>query len=277
MPDDQTPEATRLNPGEKWRPDATFDLTLKLAWARLENEETRRVAAAKGWKDPGTFTNETMRAGGARAGAPEEPVYLAVWHEGTPAAGYLRYDGEYSRSPVNQASYLPEWRADVARFCHSFDALPGFESFRQLTAAQKTTAFRVGQTIGGHAWERMGFWTSYDAALSDDWKLPIVFDPVEKARNAVCVECQSVVAALDLALSINATDFAAKLASGRIHGTDRTVNPWVPGDLLTVVVEPTDEVTVETAISRLVHSFNAARDHYRRHTAHQVVQHDHDH
>ena len=34
MPDEPIePEATRLNPGEKYRPDATFDLTLKLGWA----------------------------------------------------------------------------------------------------------------------------------------------------------------------------------------------------------------------------------------------------
>ena len=34
MPDE--PEATRLNPGEKWRPDATFDLNLKLAWGAAQ-------------------------------------------------------------------------------------------------------------------------------------------------------------------------------------------------------------------------------------------------
>ena len=83
---------------------------------------------------------------------------------------------------VNQYGYLPEWRAHVARFAHGFDSLPGFESFQQLSAAQKATAFRVGQTIGGHAWERLGFWTSYDASLSGDWKLPIVFDPVKESR-----------------------------------------------------------------------------------------------
>ena len=93
--------------------------------------------------------------------------------------------------PVNQWGYLPEWRSHVGRFAHGFDALPGFESFNQLSAAQKSTAFRVGQTIGGHAWERLAFWLTYDPALSDDWKLPLVFDPVKKAVDAVCIECQS--------------------------------------------------------------------------------------
>ena len=125
--------------------------------------------------------------------------------------------------PVNQWGYIPEWRAHVARFAHGFDSLPGFESFNQLSSAQKLTAFRVGQTIGGHAWERLAFWTTYDPALSNDWKLPIVFDPVKKAVDAVCFECQSVTAARRLALTINATDFAAKLAAGAYprHGQKR--------------------------------------------------------
>ena len=138
---------------------------------------------------------------------------------------WLGYDGVPQTEYVNQQGYLPEWRAHVGRFAHGFDALPGFESFNQLSAAQKATAFRVGQTIGGHAWERLAFWLTYDASLSDDWKLPIVFDPVKKAVDAVCFECQSETAARRLALTINATDFAAKLAAGHIHGTDRSVNP----------------------------------------------------
>ena len=164
--------------------------------------------------------------------------------------------------PVNQWGYLPKWRGHIATFCHSFDALAGFESFRQLSATQKVTAFRVGQTIGGHAWERAGFWLTYDASLSDDWKLAIVKDPVEKAVDAVCIECQSTAAALRLALNINATEFAAKLAAGRIHGTNRDATPWIPGDLLTVVPEPSEEVSIETAISTHVAAYNGARDYY---------------
>ena len=177
--------------------------------------------------------------------------------------------------PVNQYGYLPEWRAHVATFCHSFDALPGFESFNQLSASQKVTAYRVGQTIGGHAWERLGFWLSYDASLSDDWKLGIVIDPVRKAVDAVCIECQSTAAALRLATNINATDFAAKLAAGHIHGTNRDATPWVPGDLLTVVPEPSEEVSVETAISTHIAAYNGARDYYLKHVAHEVVPHVH--
>ena len=188
---------------------------------------------------------------------------------------WMGYDWVYSTEIVNQWGYLPEWRAHVGRFAHGFDSLPGFESFNQLSAAQKATAFRVGQTIGGHAWERLNFWLTYDASLSDDWKLPLVFDPVKKAVDAVCFECQSETAARRLALTINATDFAAKLAAGHIHGTDRSVNPWVPGDLLTVVPAVDEDTTLETALSRLVHSFNSARDYYDAHVAHEVVEHDH--
>ena len=276
MPD-HAPEATRLNPGEKWRPDATFDLTLKLGWARLKDEDTRVVQAAKSWREPGTFNNENMRAGGAQAGGAERLVYLAVWHEGTPAAGYLRYDGKYDRKPVNQAYYLPEWRANVARFAHGFDILPGFESFRQLSASQKVTAYRVGQTLAGAAWARLGLWTTYDPRLSDDWKSPAVFDFVEKAVTAVCDErCASESGARRLALSIAYSEFAAKLEAGHIHGTNREVNPWTPGTLLTIVPTPDEETTIETAIFGLVASFNGARDYYDAHVAHQVVEHDHD-
>ena len=62
---------------------------------------------------------------------------------------WLAYDWTLSTEPVNQWSYIHPWRAHVGRFAHGFDALPGFESFNQLSAAQKATAFRVGQTIGG--------------------------------------------------------------------------------------------------------------------------------
>ena len=198
-----------------------------------------------------------------------------------PIGHYLPYppaDGvaiAAQEEPVNQYGYLPEWRGQVARFCHSFDALPGFESFNQLAAASKVTAFQVGQTIGGHAFERLAFWTTYDASLSDDWKLPIVFDPVKKAVDAVCFECQSETAARRLALTINHTQFAAKLAQGRIHGTDRSVNPWIPGVILTIVPATSEEVTVQSAISRLVSSYNSARDYYDVHVAHEPVPHDH--
>ena len=188
---------------------------------------------------------------------------------------WMDYDWAVATERVNQWGYLPEWRSHVARFAHSFDALPGFESFNQLSAAQKSTAFRLGQTIGGHAWERLAFWLTYDAALSDDWKLPIVFDPVKKAVDAVCIECQSADGGLLLALSIDASAFAAKLAAGHVHMTNRTVNPWAPGDLLTVVPATTEDVTLETAISRLVHSFNSARDYYLKYVAHEVIAHDH--
>ena len=176
---------------------------------------------------------------------------------------------------MNQYAILPVWRGHVGTFAHSFDALAGFESFRQLTATQKLTAWQVGQTIAGHAWERLAFWLTYDASLSEDWKLPIVRDPVKKAVDAVCIECQSVAAGLRLATNINATSFAAKLAAGHIHGTDRSATPWEPGDLLTLIPEPAEGVTVQTAISRLVSSFNSARDHYLAHVAHEVIAHEH--
>ena len=95
------------------------------------------------------------------------------------------------------------------------------------------------------------------------------------AVDQVCIECQSETAARRLALSIDAAAFATKLAAGHIHGTNRTVNPWTPGTLLTIVPAPTEDVTLETAISGLVAAFNGARDHYDKHVAHEVMPHDH--
>ena len=272
MPDDPT----RLNPGEKYRPDATFDHTLKLAWVELADEVTRRVEDGHGWNEPGDTTDEILRANAVQFGAPDDHLYLAEW---TPTRGraYLDYHGHYSGFPVNQAVKLPVFRANVARFAHGFDILPGFESFRQLSAAKKITAYRVGQTIGGAAWSRLGLWTTYDASLSDDWKSEAVMSFVQKAVDAVCDEhCASESGARRLALSINHTDFAAKLAAGHIHGTNRDANPWTPGDLLTIVPTPDEETTIETAISGLIAAFNGARDHYDAHVAHEVVAHEHD-
>ena len=284
LPSDITFDPVPPAEGTKYDADALLELDDTLAshayWAIVATDGSRRMAGLSlttlnplqyfpGHDAYLIHRNTTDQHPWSFASQPE---YTA---RSTRPTAYLAYDWTLTAEEVNQYGFLPEWRADVARFCHSFDALPGFESFRQLTAAQKTTAFRVGQTIGGHAWERMAFWTTYDASLSDDWKLPIVMDPVKKARNAVCVECQSVVAALDLALSIDAAAFTTKLSQGRIHGTDRTVNPWIPGELLTVVPAPDEDVTIETAISAHVAAFNGARDHYRRHVAHEVIAHDH--
>ena len=65
------------------------------------------------------------------------------------------------------------------------------------------------------------------------------------------------------------------LEAGHIHGTNREVNPWTPGTLLTIVPTPDEETTIETAIFGLVASFNGARDYYDAHVAHEVISHDH--
>ena len=36
-------EETRINPGEEWKEGGTYDLSIILGWARLKDEETRRV------------------------------------------------------------------------------------------------------------------------------------------------------------------------------------------------------------------------------------------
>ena len=93
---DDAAESTLLNPGEKYRPDATFDLTKKLAWALLEDEVSRRVKTSHGWKEPGSTTNELMLARAVFYGAPERPYYLAEYDAEKTGRSYLDYDGFYS-------------------------------------------------------------------------------------------------------------------------------------------------------------------------------------
>ena len=275
LPPERTFDPVPPVEGTKYDPDTVpaqdGNLGSYAYWAIFDTDRTRRVV---GW----VHTNRPDKI------ATEFPGYDAYlihrsFLEAQPVDRgvilYIDYDWTLGTEPVNQWAFVNPWRAHVATFAHSFDALPGFESFNQLPAASKVTAFQVGQTIGGHAWERLAFWLTYDAALSEDWLLPIVMDPVKKAVDAVCIECQSVSAARRLALNINATTFAAKLAAGRIHGTNRTATPWEPGDLLTIVPESSEDVTVQTAIAAHVAAFNAARDHYDAHVAHEVIAHEH--
>ena len=275
LPPERTFDPVAPVEGTKYDPAATYAFDNSLSgyayWAVLSTDGSRRLI---GWK----HLNHRAQI---PTDFPGSDAYL-IHRSGVEYRNlnpgdirYIDYDWSLSTEPVNQWAFVNPWRAHVATFAHSFDALPGFESFNQLPAASKVTAFQVGQTIGGHAWERLAFWLTYDAALSEDWKLGIVMDPVKKAVDAVCIECQSVSAARRLALNINATTFAAKLAAGRIHGTNRTATPWEPGDLLTIVPESSEDVTVQTAIAAHVAAFNAARDHYDAHVAHEVIAHEH--
>ena len=277
LPTDRTFDPPFPAEGTKYDPDATYTWpgsSFQYAyWAVVDPDGSRRLIGNKNTNRHTQIADDFPGSDAFLVHRP--PTETSGFKPIDPTPTWLAYDWTLSDDPVNQWAYVHEWRADVSRFCHSFDALPGFESFRQLAAATKVTAYQVGQTMGGHAWERLAFWLTYDASLSDDWKLGIVFDPVKKARDAVCIECQSPDAALRLARSINPTTFAAKLALGRIHATDRTARVWEPGDILTIVPASSEEVTVQTAISGLVSAYNGARDYYLSHVAHQPVPHDH--
>ena len=123
MPDEPTaPGATRLNPGEKYRADATFDLTKKLSWVWIKDEETRRVQTTGSWAEPGTITNEQMLAAAVRFGAPDRrPIYLAEYQENEPGYRYLDYAGFYSFDPVNQVYYVREWEPHLCTMAHDVD------------------------------------------------------------------------------------------------------------------------------------------------------------
>ena len=117
-------EATRIHPGEEYRPDGTFDLTKRTAWARLEDEETRKVQKTYAWEEPNTFNHEHMLEKAVRQGAPEEHLYLADgtnWIRNVTKHTYLDYNGEYQGPPVNQVPFLRIWQPFVARAAHEFD------------------------------------------------------------------------------------------------------------------------------------------------------------
>ena len=115
--------STIVNPGEKWRADATFDLTKKICWVQLDDKETRRIRTAGDWHAPGNITQEGMHREAAREGAPDDPPYLGEWRDNLPSARYLGYDGFYSGSPVNQVYYVREWEPHLCLMAHDVDQL----------------------------------------------------------------------------------------------------------------------------------------------------------
>ena len=199
MTDEPTaPEATRLNPGEKWRVDATFDLTLKLAWAVLRDEETRRIDSAHDWRDPGTITNDQMRAAGLRAGGsgggdgiPLRPTYLALYDENAPGHSYLRYDGRHTNTPVNQVPDVRKWEPHLCLMAHDVDqfnidtaemrrpdsyaTVPSGTHSAETQIRNQNTMQLFRATIGD-ALRRLDRWAALDPAkggsgvFSEDWK-----------------------------------------------------------------------------------------------------------
>ena len=198
MTDEPTaPETTRLNPGEKWRIDATFDLTLKLGWAVFRDEETRRVTVAGHWSEPDTFTNDGFRGTGLRTGTPKDdgtpknPTYLAVYDEESTGSSYLGYNGVYSGTPVNQVPDFRKWEPHICLMAHdvdqfnidtaemrrpdSFATVPSGAHSAETQIRNQNTMQVFRATIGG-ALLKLDRWANLDPAkggsgvFSEDWK-----------------------------------------------------------------------------------------------------------
>ena len=187
-----TIESTLLNPGEKWRPDATFDLTKVLSWVSLLDEETRRVRTGGSWygtTSPGTgaFTNEGMR----NVGALENPPYLAEFHEGRTGTRYLDYDGHYQLDPVNQVPDNRIWEPHLCQLAHDVDQFNiDTQEFRRAstfatvpggahsaeTQIRNQNTMQVFRAVIGQALRKLDRWAKLDprkggsGTFSEDWK-----------------------------------------------------------------------------------------------------------
>ena len=243
MPDDTMPEATRLSPGEKYRPDATFDLTKKIAWAVLEDEEIRTVDRPTPWLDPGTITNELMRERAVQFEALTKPVYLAVWSDEARSRRYLGYDGIYSGFPVNQIPFLREWKPFTARAAHEFDWTMSAHSMQDLTANQRQTVEQQMYGLISAPWQIMALLEDTDPKNIDSfasgplWK--VYQTEVEGVLAGLCHECEDLATfARRFAHQANLELFRGALVSGKVYTSNRDVTKWGLGTVVTEAVAP---------------------------------------
>ena len=236
---------TLLMPGEKYRPDATFDKTLRLAWSKLRDEETRRVEDTYAWEEPNTIVSDaSMRAVAERRGAPEEPMYLADgtnWIRDVTRQSYLDYNGEYQGHRVNQVPFLREWQPFVARSAHEFDWTMSAHSMEDLTDNEKWTVKNQMYGLISAPWILMEFLKLIDPTeiLAGDFLWKTYQAEVETVLKGLCHECEDIATfARRFAHEANLELFRGALISGKIHESNRDVTPWGLGDIVTEIVVP---------------------------------------
>ena len=237
---DDAAESTLLNPGERYRDDATFDLTKKLCWVILEDEESRQVKTTGTWWDPGSSTSEELREIAVTYyGAPDAATYLAEYAENEPGYRYLDYNGFYQRYPVNQIPFLREWRPFVARSAHEFDWTMSAHSLRDLSENERWTVERQMYGLIAAPWFVMKILaaTSPTVMVSGNFQWKIFQGDAEAVLAGLCHECEDLATfARRFAHKANLELFRGALVSGKVHETDRDVTPWGLGEVVTKVV-----------------------------------------
>ena len=232
MTEEPMVEATRINPGEKWKEGGTYDLTLKLAWAviKLGDEDTRKVSRGLGWNPPGATTSEFLNRDALQQKMPDNNIYLAQWDaEGQSGSGYLNYEGFYRHRPVNQIPFLREWQPFVARSAHEFDWTISAHSLEGLSENELWTVQRQMYGLIAAPWFLMDLLAITDptAMLGAEFEWKVYQADVENALVGLCYECDGVATFARLfAHEANLELNRGALISGKVHQSNRDVSPW---------------------------------------------------
>ena len=250
-------ESTRLNPGEKYRPDATFDHTKRLGWARLEDEETRQTQRPSTLFDPVPLRDDAnLRMHAETLGAPEKPVYLVDGDHYIANApqSYLDYSGCYVGVPVNQVPFLRKWKPFTARAAHEFDWTMSAHSMRDLTADERWTVEHQMYGLIGASWQVLELLEDVNPRIKDihgnyDWKTYQA--DAEIVIAGLCHDCEDVATfARHFAHNANLSLFRGALISGKVHQSDRDLNRWGLGtNVVTQVSAPSGTTPTEESIN----------------------------
>ena len=277
--------STIINPGEKYRPDGTFDHTKKMGWARLSSEITRKVENSFPWEEPGTITDEAMLVEARRFKAPDKPLYLAVYDENETGYRYLGYDGIYSQTPVNQVPYLRKWKPYVARAEHDFDLTMNSHSMTELNENERWTVENQMHGLIGASWFILHILegidpTAVDSRGAKDWETYQA--DADTILAGLCHECDhGVNYSRYFAHKANLELFRGALISGKVHQSDQDVEPWgLATNVVTQVSPPSGTTASEESIANF-HKANKVEARkamlfFHTEVAHAVIPHEHE-
>ena len=247
---------TLIKPGEKYRPDGTYDFTLRYAWSILADEETRRIERPGTIYEPGAITLEGMHREVNKYGYPENPPYLvnATNYVRDAPQSYLDYNGEWVREPVNAVPFLREWKTFVARSAHEFDWTMSAHSMEDLTDNEKWAVRHQMYGLISAPWILMYLLENTDPTeqLAGNYLWKTYQTSVEEVLVGLCHECEDIATfARRFAHQANLELFRGALVQGKVHQSDRDVTPWGLADnIVTQVVVPLGQTPTAEKIAQ---------------------------